>query len=184
MKLSLGLVEFNSIAKGIEGADIMVKTAQVELIVARSICPGKYICLVGGEVSAVESSVAAGVNKGEQSVVDTFILPNVHPSLLEAFNNTSVVSGDPPGAVGVIETFSVASIILAADTAAKSSEVDVIDLRVGIGVGGKGIALFSGEISAVETAVKAGASVAAERGLLVQQVVIPVPDKALWNNLG
>lgn len=184
MKMSLGLVEFNSIAKGIESADMMVKTAEVELIVARSICPGKYICLVGGEVSAVESSVEAGVSKGEQSVVDTFILPNVHPSLLQAFNNTNVVSDDPPGALGIIETFSVAAIILAADTAAKTSEVEMVELRVGIGIGGKGIALFSGEISAVETAVQAGVSGAGEKGLLVQKVVIPVPDRAIWNNLG
>ncbi len=184
MSLALGLVEFNSIAKGIESTDIMVKTAQVELITARAVCPGKYIGLVSGEVSAVESSVAAGIEKGQQFVVDTFILPNVHASLLEAFNNTSIIPESKPGALGIIETFSIASIILAADAAAKASDVEVIDLKVGIGIGGKGVAYFSGEISAVEAAVQVGTGIVAERGLLVQSVVVPIPDMAIWNSLG
>lgn len=183
MSLSLGLVEFNSIAKGIEGADSMVKAADVQVVATRPVCPGKYIILVSGEISAVESSVAVGVNQGGQYVVDTFILPSAHPSLLQAFNNTNDPGKIVPGALGVIETFSVAAIIMAADVAAKASDVEVTELRVAVGVGGKGVALFTGDVSAVEAAVNAGAKVAADKGLLVQQVVIPSLDRDLWDAL-
>ena len=46
---AIGLVEFNSIAKGIEGADAMLKTGQVEVIVSRPVCPVIYT-LVWGDV--------------------------------------------------------------------------------------------------------------------------------------
>ena len=52
---AIGMIELNSIALGIMTADEMVKVAPVTLIAAMTICPGKYISLVGGEVSAVET---------------------------------------------------------------------------------------------------------------------------------
>ncbi|MBQ2763882.1 MAG: BMC domain-containing protein, partial [Firmicutes bacterium] len=83
---AIGLVEFNSIAKGIEAGDAMLKASRVELLDARPICPGKYIVLIWGEVSAVYNSVQAGNTIGRQSVVDDFVIPNVHPSVIEAIS--------------------------------------------------------------------------------------------------
>ena len=57
---AIGIVETSSIAKGFEIADTMLKTANVRMVVNRTICPGKYMVLVGGEVDAVRSSVDAG----------------------------------------------------------------------------------------------------------------------------
>ena len=56
---SIGLVEMTSIAAGMEAADIMLKTSEVELIMSRTICSGKYMVLIGGEVAAVQTSVDA-----------------------------------------------------------------------------------------------------------------------------
>ena len=39
---TIGFLELNSIAKGVEAADIILKTAEVELIYAKAGCPGKY----------------------------------------------------------------------------------------------------------------------------------------------
>src|SRR5208337_2637532 len=63
----IGLVEFTSIAQGIDGCDIMLKTANVELLVAKTVCPGKYIVLVAGDTSAVQQSVGAGVELGAET---------------------------------------------------------------------------------------------------------------------
>ena len=112
---AIGLVEFNSIAKGIEGADAMLKTGQVDIIVSRPICPGKYITLVWGDVAAVESAVQAGIAKAENYVVDDFILPNVHPSVIPACSGGTPVA--EVQSLGIIETFSVAAMIVAADAA-------------------------------------------------------------------
>ena len=59
---AIGLIEVNSIAKGYEVCDVMAKTADVTILVAKSICPGKYIIMIGGDVAAVRQSVcgAAG----------------------------------------------------------------------------------------------------------------------------
>jgi len=174
---AIGLVEFNSVAKGIEGADAMLKTGQVEILVSRPICPGKYITLVWGDVAAVESAVKAGIDKGDTYVVDEFILPNVHPSVISA------ISAATPTvevmALGIIETFSVAAMIVAADTAVKAGEVDLIEIRLGMGLGGKSFTTITGDVAAVKSAVEAGAKTASDKGLLVQQVVIPSPHRNL-----
>lgn len=177
MSQAMGLVEFNSIARGIEAADAMVKSSHVQLIQCRSICPGKYIVLISGDVSAVENAVQHGVKKGQTSVVDEFILPNVHPSVIHAMAATSPV--EDLKALGVIEVFSIATAIVAADTAVKAGEVDLIEIRLGIGIGGKSFVTMTGHVEAVNAAVEAGVAVASQKGLLVDKVVIPSPRKEL-----
>ncbi|MDK2986250.1 MAG: hypothetical protein PWQ96_1894 [Clostridia bacterium] len=174
---AIGLVEFNSIARGIEAADKMVKSAQVELIQARTICPGKYIALVSGDVAAVENSIETGINAGDSFVVDDFILPNVHPSVIPAITATTFT--DELKALGVIEVFSSASSIVAADTAVKAAEVDLIEVRLGIGIGGKSFVTLTGDVAAVKAAVEAASQSVIEKGMLVNKVVIPSPHKYL-----
>ena len=60
MQRAIGMVEFNSIARGIYAADQMVKISEVEIVTAASTCPGKYIAIVHGDVAAVEDSVRIG----------------------------------------------------------------------------------------------------------------------------
>lgn len=170
---AIGLVEINSIAKGIEAADAMLKAAQVDLIEAKPVCPGKYIVLICGDVAAVKSSVEAGKNIAGGSVLDDFILPNVHPQVLTAISATTPITEIK--ALGIIETFSIASLIVAADTAAKTGQVDLIEIRIGLGIGGKSFVTLTGDVSSVESSVDAGVVLASERGMLVQKVVIPSP---------
>lgn len=178
---AIGLVEFNSVAKGIEGADAMLKTGQVEVMVSRPICPGKYITLVWGDVAAVESAVQAGINKGESYVVDHFILPNVHPAVIQACAGGTTIA--QVQSLGIIETFSVAAMIVATDAAVKAGEVELIEISLGMGLGGKSFTTMTGDVAAVNSAVEAGAATAAAKGLLVQQVVIPSPHGSLIPNV-
>ncbi|MDR9755224.1 MAG: BMC domain-containing protein [Syntrophomonadaceae bacterium] len=173
MITAIGLVEFQSIAKGIEGADAMVKAGRVELVLARPICPGKYIALVEGDVAAVKAAVDAGITYGEDTVVDTFVIPNIHPLVLRGIYGQ--VEFDQVDALGIIETFSVASLIEAADAAVKAAEVRPLEVRLAMGLGGKSYVVVTGDVAACESAVRAGADVAADRGLLVKDVVIPGP---------
>lgn len=178
---AIGLVEFNSIAKGIEAADMMLKAAQVEALTYRTVCPGKYIALIWGDVAAVQSAVAAGVNKGTGFVVDKLIIPNVHSQVIPAINGTSAVQDIK--SLGVIETFSLASTIIAADTAVKAAEIDLIELRLGLAIGGKAFVTLTGDVGAVKAAVEAGSASASEKGLLAHQVVIPSPHPGLIKNI-
>lgn len=181
MICSIGLLELNSIAAGMEVADTMLKTAEVELIFAGTTCPGKYTVLVTGEVTAVENSIQAGLKKGAEMIVDFFVLPMVHPQVIPAINGMSAV--DKLQALGVIETFSLASAIVAADTAAKAAAVNLMEVRLGTGIGGKSFVTMTGEVAAVKAAVDAGTVTVKDKGMMVYNTVIPSPDPKLGKAL-
>ena len=178
---TIGFLELNSIAKGIEAADIVLKTAAVELIFARAGCPGKYYLLFTGEVAAVQASVEAGQHVGGDHVVDNCVIPRIHPQVIRAINMTSLP--EELRAVGVMEFFSVTASIYGADAAVKAADVDLVDVRLGTGIGGKSFVILTGEVAAVSEAVKAGVSTPNAQGMLVSSVVIPSPHPELLESL-
>ena len=178
---SIGLVELSSIAAGYEVADKMLKTSEVELLLMRSICSGKFIVLVGGDVAAVRASVESGEVAGFGCVVDSFVIPNVHKAIFPAIAGT--VQVEALEALGIIESFSVASLIEAADAAVKAARVQLIEIRLAMALGGKAFVSMTGEVAAVRAAVESGAAVCSQRGLLTNKVVIPNPKKELLKEL-
>jgi len=176
-KNSIGLIELGSIAAGFEVADAMLKASNVEIILSRSICSGKYIVMVGGDVAAVDSAVDAGSRIGRGSVIDTFVIPNVHADVFPAIAGS--VKVDLLQALGIIESFSVASLIEAADACAKAARVTLMEIRLAMALGGKAFLTMTGEVAAVQAAVDAGSKVVADKGLLVNKVVIASPRKEL-----
>lgn len=178
---AIGLIEYSSIAKGIGSADAMVKAAEVELVISRTICSGKYMNLIAGDVQAVKQSIEAGEKYAAESVVDHFVIPNVHPDVFKAMSgSTQVVELD---ALGIIESFSVASLVEGADAAAKAAEVKLIDIRLAMALGGKAFVTLTGTVGAVEAAIAAGAEVVSKAGTLVNTVVIPSPRKELLRDI-
>lgn len=181
MAASIGLVEFSSISKGIYAADQMVKTAEVEIVTAQTICPGKYIALVQGEVAAVQNSVQAGVKAAEEYLVDSLIIPNIHEDIFPAITGTTAPEGI--SALGIFETFSVAAMIVAADQILKAAELEAIEIRLGTGLGGKSFFTFTGDVASVKTGIGAGLASAADHGLVVNAEVIPAPSEKLITSL-
>ena len=180
-KNSIGMIELGSIAAGFQVSDAMLKAADVELLLARSICSGKYMVMVRGDVGAVQSSVEAGVRAGGFSVIDTFMIPNVHESIFPAIAGTTKV--EELEALGILESFSVASLIEGADAAAKSANVRLVEVRLAMALGGKAFATMTGNVAAVQSAVDAGAQVIGKKGLLVNKVVIPSPRRELLTEM-
>jgi microcompartment protein CcmL/EutN len=178
---SIGLIELGSVASGYEVADAMLKAAEVELLLARSICSGKYMVMVRGDVAGVQSSVEAGARAGSFSVIDTFVIPNVHDSVFPAIGGTAKV--EDLEALGVLESFSVASLIEGADAAAKAANVRLLEIRLAMALGGKAFVSLTGSVSAVRSAVEAGARVIGAKGLLVNKVVIPNPRAELLGEM-
>lgn len=178
---AIGLVELNSLAKGIEASDVMAKTADITILVAKSICPGKYIVLIGGDVSTVKQSVEAALALTPDTIVDHFVIANIHPSILPAIGGGRPI--DKVQAVGVIETYSVAATIESADIAVKTAQVEPIRMHLAFGIGGKSYVVLAGDISSINTAIEAGAAIASERGFLVQRVVIPRPHQQVIDSL-
>src|ERR1039457_4243883 len=178
-KNSIGMVELGSIAAGYQVCDAMLKAADVELVLARSICSGKYMVMVRGEVGAVQAAVASGNTAGSFSVIDCFMIANLHESIFPAISGT--VKVERLDALGIVESFSVASLIEGADAAAKAADVQLIEGRLALG--GKAFVTLTGDVAAVESAVAAGAQAIAQKGLLVNKVVIPRPRPELLNEM-
>lgn len=178
---TIGMIELNSIARGIEVADEMLKSAEVNLLLAKTVCPGKYVVLVTGNVGAVQAAITHGELIGAEYVVNKLLLPNVHPQVIPAINAASNV--ERLRDLGVLEFFSIASAIIAADAAAKSADVELIEVRLGVGIGGKAFITLTGDVSAVKNAVTVGANTAIESGMLVNKAVISAPNKELLQHL-
>jgi microcompartment protein CcmL/EutN len=181
MKQAMGLVEVKNVTRGIVVADAMLKSGNVTLDLAMPLCPGKYIVLVSGDVGAVQSAVQSGKNSSDDAIVDDFILPNAHESICAAIaGNTDVKEIK---ALGIIETYSVASGIVAGDAAAKAGAVQLIEIRLARGMGGKSIVTLTGDVGAVTAAVKAGSAAIEQGGFLVDHVVIAAPQNGLHETL-
>ena len=180
-KDSIGLIELTSIASGYQTADAMLKAAAVDLLLSRSICSGKYMVMVRGDVSGVDAAVSAGIQAARFSVIDSFVIPNLHEAVFPAIAGSSKV--EIFDALGILESFSVASLIEGADAAVKAANVALIEIRLAMALGGKAFVTLTGNVAAVQSAIDAGAQVVGQKGMLVNKVVIPSPRPELLNEM-
>lgn len=179
--VSVGFLELNSIAKGIEACDAMLKASEVKLVSARPSCPGKYNVIIQGDVAAVASAVAAGKYTGGNFVIDHVVIPRVHEQVVAAINCTTEI--ERVNAVGIMEFWDVASAVFGADAAVKAAEVTIMELRTGMGIGGKSFVVLTGDVAAVTEAVNCGAVYGEEAGMLLNKVVIPNPSIEIFEGL-
>lgn len=178
---ALALIEFDSIAAGIEAGDAMAKKAPVAHIIAGTVHRGKYLVLVAGAVADVEESYRAGLIVGAGAVVDSVLLPGVHPDVVDAVSTQRPPK--PVDALGVIETRTVAAAIAAADAGVKGAEVHLVEVRLADGLGGRGLVLFSGLVHDVEAAVRIGTDIISGASSLLHAVVIPQLHPDMASNL-
>lgn len=180
-RIAIGIIEISSIAVGVRAADAMLKMAAVELLDAYATSPGKYLVLVGGDVASVAASVEAGAAEGGEALLGRLVIPSLHPQVMP------VVKGIPGTeqvrAIGVVETATVAAVIRAADGAAKAAMVDLLEIRMARGLGGKGYVTFTGDVGSVQAGVEAAVEAANRDGALVAVSVIPAPHEELKRRL-
>ena len=181
MNKAIGMLELTTVSAGISCADTMIKTADVDVIQSSTVCPGKYIVIIAGELSAVKASVEAAKKQKPEKVIDSFVLGNPHEAIFPAIYGAT--APENPEALGVLESFSAASAIVAADTASKTSLVDLIELRLAKGMCGKSYLLITGTVSAVQAAIEKAQNEVVEKGMLLESSVIPNPDPKLWQSI-
>lgn len=177
VKRAIGLIELRSIARGIETTDVVLKQGDVELLRAHVVCPGKYIMLISGDIGAVRSAISAGEKVAPEVVVDTMIIPNVHPSIFPAL--AAVTDVAEVRSLGVIETYTLASSIIAADVAVKSAAVELLEIRLPFALGGKAFVLLTGDVAAVRAAVNSAVNELKDEGVIEATSVIASPHKSL-----
>lgn len=178
---AIGMIEFKTVSAGITATDQMVKTAAVELIEAQTVCPGKYIAIISGELSAVKAAVETAERTRASEYIDSFVLGNPDASIFPAIYGSANIEG--VNALGILETYDAASIIVAADIAAKTAIVDLIELRIAKGMCGKSYMLITGEVSACQAAIDKAKISVGEKGMFLDSSVIASPDPQLCRNI-
>ena len=178
---ALGLLELNSIARGLKVCDAILKQAPVDLLEAAPVCTGKYLIIIGGEVDAVRASFDLGTELAESCLIDSLYLAKLDKKVFPAVLGTQ--KKKEIDSLGIIETVTVASSIIAADTAVKTAEIELIEIRLAQGLGGKGFVTFSGELNDVMASLEAGTGCIKEKGLLLRDELIPSPDPVLVHKL-
>lgn len=178
---AIAMVEYSTVPTGIEAADTLVKTANIEIIEAKVVCPGKYIVIITGDLSAIMAAVDAAKSKFTEKLVDSFVLGNIHEEVLSAIYGT--VEVEKPHAMGVIETSTVASAIVAADTAAKSADVTLVELRLAKSMAGKSYLIITGDVACVSAAIENARVAAEDKGMFLDSSVIPNPDPEVWKKV-
>lgn len=176
---AIGLLELGSVARGVEVADGILWASDIELLFATHVQPGKYVMLFTGSVEDLKSALRLGVELAGGDLIDQLLIPQVHPQVEAALRRGDGYIEGTIDAVGVVETTTVASAVQAADVALKNATVDLMELRIANGLGGKSYLSVTGEVSDVRSSVAAGAGFADERGRLARQVVIPRPHPDL-----
>ena len=181
MSKAIGMIEFKTVAAGITAADQMVKTANVEIIEAQTVCPGKYIALISGDLSAVKAAVERAEMTRPDELIDSFVLGNPDESIFPAIYGSSQI--DEVNALGILETYDAASIIVAADIAAKTAIVKLIELRIAKGMCGKSYMLITGEVAACEAAIEKAKASVGEKGMYLDSSVIAHPDAQICKTI-
>ncbi len=127
---SIGAIELSSVGVGYRIEDEMLKAASVELLIARTICSGKYLIVLGGSVSDVQAAIQAGLAGAGEAIIDHLVIPNVHESVFPALGQSVTLGADHSGVLGVVETFSGTSALAAADAAAKTARITLFRIHV------------------------------------------------------
>jgi microcompartment protein CcmL/EutN len=153
----------------------------VELLRAHVVCPGKYIVLIAGDVGAVRSAITAGEAVAPGVTIDKFILPNAHPSIFPALAAATTVEN--VRSLGIVETYTLASSIVAADTAVKAASIELLEIRLPFALGGKAFSIFTGDVSSVRTAVDSAVNVLRDEGVIESYTVIAAPHKDLISKI-
>ncbi len=178
---SLGMIELNSIARGIEAGDAILKTANVKLVGAYASCPGKYVVMIRGEVSAVRSAIQVGAVTAGKSLVNDIIIANIHHQVFSALSATTDI--EAKGSLGIIETYSLATAVLVSDAAVKAANIELLEIRLGRGLGGKAFTVLTGDVSSCRAAVEAAIEANQEDGMIAHTAVIPRINKDMLKTL-
>lgn len=181
MGKAIGVIEYKSIGKGIESLDAMLKCADVSVIDSRMICVGKYFVVITGEVAAVTNSIIAGKEIAAGEVVGAKVIPSVADGVLEKIN--AKVEKEGIQALGILETRDLSYGLYGANYIKKSSSVDLLKVSMALGLGGKCVVLFTGDVASVKNALDVATEKIGEPSKIVSAVTIPSPARELIDSL-
>lgn len=182
---ALGLIETLGMVPAINGADRMLKAANVQLISYENVGSTLVTIMVKGDVAAVTASVEAGAAAAAE--IGKLTAKNVMPRPIRGVGDIVsiyAVEDEVPEqtqrhrALGMIETFGIVYLLEAADAMQKTADVEVVGFE-NVASGYVSV-LVQGDVAACASAVEAGIKAVEKMGASVySSVVIPTPHPDL-----
>ena len=181
MSKCIGFLEYISVGKGIEAADLISKNTAIDILLSAPNCPGRYQILFTGDVGAVKEAIDIAHGIADFNFLDSLILPRIDDRVLSALYSPDITNiGD---SIGVFETMTMTATIEGADTMVKTSDVEIIELRLGKGLAGKSYVIITGTVQNVQSAMDTALEGVKDRGVLISSVVIPSVNPELIPHL-
>ncbi len=198
---ALGAIELRSIAQGVFTLDAILKESPIQVLLACASSPGKYLILMSGEVDELIRAMTIGVEYASDELLDDLLLPaacdELWNALCEGSQASLSTSAEMPAtgmsamglsamglpALGILECFGAPALLGALDTAAKTGAVNIQQIHLLQGIGGKATGLISGDVESVQIAIDAGSEHAIDRNLLAKSLVIPRPSSEILEHL-
>ncbi len=169
----IGILEISSIANGFQTLDAVVKESPITILKAEVVNPGKYLIIITGDLASVEAAMDAGIEAAGSSIIDHVLLSNMDEQVFPSINSCHVpLEWD---AVGLLETYSVAAAVEAADRSVKEANIHIVEIITGNESGGKAMLKISGTVGNVEAAMSSAAALVRDKGQLCSSVIIPRP---------
>jgi microcompartment protein CcmL/EutN len=174
-KGNIFVAEFKSVSRGIMVTDSMVKSTEVSIVQASSLCPGKYLAILEGELSALISADKIAEEQGGRHLFSSFTVGGIDQKIIEAIGgDLAEASSD---SIGIVEGPHMADLINSSDIAVDSAEVDFLEYRLARGCGVNSFYIITGVLSAVNEAVDNASRFLGERGSLIAFRIVPAPDR-------
>jgi len=170
---ALALIELDSVALGYRALDAMVKRSPITVLEANLIEPGRFLILFAGGVAEVDEGYEEAQEVGGENIVDKLLLPFAHKAILPGL--AGALHTDDPDTIGVIESRTVASTLMACDRALKDADVTLAGLRITPGLGGRGYFVVHGVQHDVEAAIEISREVLEPRAAVHRLEMIPRP---------
>ncbi len=171
---NIAVMEFKSIPAGIQVTDTIIKAAQVNLMIATTLCPGKYLTVVEGALDALDTSCRAAQSQGGRHLFSAMVIGGIDRQVIDAISGAKYVL--PAGSVGIVESLQMAYLINAADITVDTAPVQFLDFRLARGCGVNSFFIITGQLSAVEEAVGQASEFLGAKGAMIASKIIPNPD--------
>lgn len=143
---NVGIIEFNSIPKGIENLDRVIKRANVEVYKAGVTCPGKYYFIIYGENEEIKEAIAS--IEGELKFEIISGVSNKLVEILERKNKKEIGNS-----IGIIEFFTISESVKTLDMILKNTAVYPLKLVLGTTLAGKSYFVVTGDTSSTVDAI-------------------------------
>lgn len=140
--------------RGLRALDALAKEAPVEVVATGTVQCGHYLIAFRGQPEAVIRSLDRALAIDGGALLDRVLLHDAEPRLVPAFRDGVVRWPAPGDTLGVLQSSSCPTILGAVEAALKGALVELVELRLGDGLGGKALATLWGEVHDVEAAIE------------------------------